>query len=117
MLGCRVGQGGVRYFIVMVVHPDLSGCKKDVANQTLALPDAGGAHVDHAVEDNQHAAEQLKKYDPKQPLINCDILDSKGDSAKAIMKMIALMREELGQDMFTVHRMHSDKGQELFVPA
>ena len=32
-LGARIGSNGARYFVVMIVRPDLTGGKKDVACQ------------------------------------------------------------------------------------
>ena len=117
--------------MVMVVRPDLSGGRKDVACQAEAAPIAGGAPEAHeaggaaatAEEHDASLSEDLKTYDPQNPLVYVEIVEAKHQAADAVIKMIALMREELGRfptslpSSWTVHRLHSDKGSELLPKA
>ena len=123
--GARIGSSGGRYYVVMVVRPDLSGGRKDAACQ--AEDDASGAPVAHeaggaaAEQEDENLSAQLGAYDPRNPLIYVEVVEFKHQAADAIFKMIALRREELGRfpisvpSSWTVHRLHSDKGQE-FLP-
>ena len=47
MPGMRIGSRGGRYFVVMVVRPDLTGGRKDAACQHEPPPAAGAAPVAH----------------------------------------------------------------------
>ena len=99
MPGQRLGQAAARYFVVLVVRPDLSGLRKDAAMQTDAPPPpgAGGAHVDHEAAENANEEElEIRTYNPAQPLLYVEIIETRGKAAEAVMKMIAQMREELG---------------------
>ena len=129
MPGMRVGSNGARYFVVMVVRPDLSQGRRDQACQA---DEAGDAHVGHAVDGDVAVdaevpepapADEVRTYNPQTPLVYVEILEFKHQAAEAIMKMVALMREELGNfptslpESWTVHRLHSDKGSELLPKA
>ena len=111
--GCRIGQKSGRYFVVLVVRPDLSTAKKTSFTQTE--DEAGADHVEHAGEEE---GEDQPPY-VGQPLIFVEIVGSKADAGDAVKKMIAQVREEMGRLPLTlpthwnVHRLHSDKGQEL----
>ena len=144
--GQRIGTGGGRYFVVLVVRPDLSGGRRDAASQVQvdAAPVAGGAPVAHEAggaiaggapvaheagpgaddggQDQQpqgQPAEDVKSYDPQNPLIYVEVVEFKNQAAEAVIRMIALMREELGRfstslpSDWTIHRLHCDKGSEL----
>ena len=125
MPGARIGSNGGRYFVVMVVRPDLTGGRKDAACQHDAAPAAGGAPAAHEAAggpgpgSDPQPAEEIQSYNPENPLIYCEVVEFKSQAADAIIKMMALMREELGRfptsmpASWTVHRLHSDTGQEL----
>ena len=122
--GTRIGTSGGRYFVVMVVRPDLNGGRRDAGCQAVEAGDAQEGHVadDRGAQnegEEQGPAEEVQSYQPHNPLIYVEIIEFKHQASQAIMKMIALMREELGgfpsslPESWTVHRLHSDKGGEL----
>ena len=129
MPGMRVGSNGARYFVVMVVRPDLSQGRRDQACQA---DEAGDAHVGHAADGDVAVdaeipepalADEVRTYNPQTLLVYVEIWEFRHQAAEAIMKMVALMREELGNfptslpESWTVHRLHSGKGSELLPKA
>ena len=110
MPGMRIGQQSAMYF-VLVVRPDLGGGRKDQGCQVDG--DVGPAHVEEA------EVPEPQEYSPGAPLIYVEIVTSKSEAGTAVKKMIAQLREELGKfpetlpTHWNVHRLHSDRGQEL----
>ena len=113
MQGQRIGQLSGRYFVVMVIRPDLSTAKRSMSTQTAdedpgAAPEVHGG--DGAAGDPSYVG---------QPLIYVEIVGSKSETGDAVKKMIGQVREEMGRlpvnlpSHWNVHRLHSDKGQEL----
>ena len=117
MPGVRIGQQTARYFVVLVVRPDLSGARRDAGCQTEDehLADGGPADIADAAEEIGADAER----DLRAPLIYVEIVTGKHEAGTAVMKMVAQIREELGAfpvsmpSHWTIHRLHSDRGQEL----
>ena len=78
---------------------------------------AGEAAADEDAEPHEESnpSEDTKTYDPQNPLIYVEIIEAKHEAAAAVIKMIALMREELGRfptsvpSSWTIHRLRSDK--------
>ena len=114
MPGTRIGQQSAKYFVVMAVRPDLSGSRRDMSCQTDAM-DGGPAHVEDAAGELGDLPEHL----PRAPLIYVEIVSAKSEVGTAVQKMIAQIREELGQfpeslpTHWNIHRLHSDRGSEL----
>ena len=111
MQGHRIGQMSGRYFVVMVVRPDLSTSMRSTCTQTVD-PAPGAVHVEH--EGDEEASSYIG-----QPLIYAEIVSSKAEAGEAVKRMVAQVREEMGRlplslpSHWNVHRLHSDKGQEL----
>ena len=115
--GNRIGQMSGRYFVVLVVRPDLSTATKSTYTQTEAevQQEAGAAPGVHAGEGDEEGDCTYRG----QPLVYAEIVGSKAEAGDAAKRIIAQIREEIGRmpltlpEHWTVHRLHSDKGQEL----
>ena len=92
------------------------GARRDVGSQTDADQPLDGsvAPVGHAASVGEDTNRELRA-----PLIYVEIVEAKFQAADAVIRMIALMREELGRlptslpTNWTIHRLHSDRGSEL----
>ena len=74
----RIGQQSAKYFVVLVVRPDLGGGRKDQGCQ--ADGDAGPAHVEEA------EVPEPQEYSPGAPLIYVETVTSKSEAGTAVKR-------------------------------